>query len=91
MSTLLRTGALRAGSTAFFVGGGYLVGGGTGVAIAIAVAMILFFIVNPQHGARLARLFATHPAIEERVRRLKAMAARRGPARDGPSGARRAA
>jgi heat shock protein HtpX len=36
------------------------------------------FIVNPLHGASLARLFATHPATEERVRRLEAMAAARG-------------
>jgi heat shock protein HtpX len=45
------------------------------------------FIVNPLHGASLARLFATHPATAERVRRLEAMAAARGlDSRAGPSG-----
>jgi heat shock protein HtpX len=33
------------------------------------------FIVNPLSGAGLARMFSTHPPIEERVRRLRAMAA----------------
>lgn len=33
------------------------------------------FIVNPLQRARLARLFATHPATPERMRRLEAMAA----------------
>lgn len=32
------------------------------------------FIVNPLHGLKLARLFATHPPIEERIRRLEDMA-----------------
>jgi heat shock protein HtpX len=32
------------------------------------------FIVNPLKGASLARLFSTHPATEERVRRLEAQA-----------------
>jgi heat shock protein HtpX len=32
------------------------------------------FIVNPLRGARLARLFSTHPPTTERVRRLRAMA-----------------
>jgi Zn-dependent protease with chaperone function len=36
------------------------------------------FIINPLHAAGLARLFATHPATEERVRRPEAMAAARG-------------
>jgi heat shock protein HtpX len=57
------------------------------------------FIVNPLHGASLASLFATHPATEERVRRLEAMAAARGlggggpwdTAPRGPWGARRTA
>jgi heat shock protein HtpX len=31
------------------------------------------FIVNPLSGARLARMFSTHPPIEERVRRLRGM------------------
>lgn len=56
------------------------------------------FIVNPLRGASLATLFATHPATEERVRRLEAMAAARGlgwgdhgTAGVGPWGARRPA
>jgi len=32
------------------------------------------WIVNPLRGNWLARLFSTHPPIEERVRRLRAMA-----------------
>jgi heat shock protein HtpX len=32
------------------------------------------FIVNPLHGLRLDRMFATHPPMEERVARLEAMA-----------------
>ena len=44
------------------------------------------FIVNPLHGASLARLFATHPATAERVRRLEAMAAARGIGAGGPRG-----
>jgi heat shock protein HtpX len=36
------------------------------------------FVVNPLRGANLATLFATHPATEERLRRLEAMAAARG-------------
>ncbi len=31
------------------------------------------WIVNPLHGNRLANLFSTHPPVEERVRRLRAM------------------
>lgn len=45
------------------------------------------FIVNPLNGASLATLFATHPATEERVRRLDAMAAARGMGGGGPWGA----
>jgi heat shock protein HtpX len=45
------------------------------------------FIINPLRGASLANLFATHPATEERVRRLEAMAAARGIAGAGPWGA----
>lgn len=32
------------------------------------------FIVNPLHGGGLAKLFSTHPPVEERVKRLEAMA-----------------
>jgi len=32
------------------------------------------FIVNPLSGGGLSRLFSTHPPIEERIRRLEAMA-----------------
>ena len=33
------------------------------------------FIINPLHGGNLSNLFATHPSTEERIARLKAMAA----------------
>jgi heat shock protein HtpX len=32
------------------------------------------FIVNPLSGRFLANLFSTHPPVEERIRRLRAMA-----------------
>jgi heat shock protein HtpX len=31
------------------------------------------FIVNPLRGSTFARLFSTHPPLEERIRRLRAM------------------
>ena len=36
------------------------------------------FIVNPLHRGGMAGLFMTHPPIEERIRRLQAMAAEQG-------------
>jgi heat shock protein HtpX len=41
-------------------------------------AIAHLFIVNPLRGANLATLFASHPATEQRVRRIEAMAAARG-------------
>ena len=37
------------------------------------------FIVNPLRGDGMARLFSTHPPLEERVKRLEAMESNRGP------------
>ena len=36
-------------------------------------ASAALFIVNPLSGLRLDRMFATHPATEERIARLRAM------------------
>jgi heat shock protein HtpX len=36
------------------------------------------FIINPLHGGDFGSLFATHPSTEERIARLKAMAAQMG-------------
>jgi heat shock protein HtpX len=45
------------------------------------------FIINPLHGGGLAGLFATHPATEERIARLQAMAGGEAvPVRRGPWG-----
>jgi heat shock protein HtpX len=42
------------------------------------------FIINPLHGGGLGSLFATHPSVEQRVARLKAMANEMGQAQAGP-------
>ena len=42
------------------------------------------YIVNPLHGGAVASLFATHPPLEERVRRLRALVVA-DPARPGRS------
>jgi heat shock protein HtpX len=42
--------------------------------LAASPASAHLFIVNPLSGVSLAKLFSTHPPIEERVRRLRAMA-----------------
>jgi heat shock protein HtpX len=53
--------------------------GGLGVANAERnPATAHLFIINPLQASSLARLFATHPATAERVRRLEAMAGARG-------------
>lgn len=45
------------------------------------------FIINPLHGGGLSSLFASHPSTEERIARLKAMAADMGQApKPGPWG-----
>ena len=36
------------------------------------------YLVNPLSGRTFANLFSTHPPLEERIRRLEAMAADRG-------------
>jgi heat shock protein HtpX len=43
------------------------------------------FIVNPLNGLRMDRLFATHPATEDRIARLMAMTGGRGLAPERPS------
>jgi heat shock protein HtpX len=35
------------------------------------------FIVNPLKGGGITKLFSTHPPVEERINRLRAMAADR--------------
>jgi heat shock protein HtpX len=40
------------------------------------------FIINPLHGGNISNLFASHPSTEERIARLKAMAAEMGQAPD---------
>jgi len=42
------------------------------------------FIINPLHGGGLGSLFATHPSTEQRVARLKSMAAEMDQASQGP-------
>ena len=42
------------------------------------------FIINPLHGGGLGNLFATHPSTEQRVSRLRAMAAEMNQASGGP-------
>jgi len=44
------------------------------VSDATASSTAHMFIVNPLSGAGLANLFSTHPAMEERIARLEAMA-----------------
>ncbi|WP_347140085.1 zinc metalloprotease HtpX [Paracoccus sp. SSK6] len=43
------------------------------------------FIINPLNGLRMDRLFATHPATEDRIARLMAMTGNRGFAPERPS------
>jgi len=42
------------------------------------------FIVNPLHARSVDNLFSTHPSLENRIRRLQAMAGRDGAGRRGP-------
>jgi heat shock protein HtpX len=53
MTNLLRTGTLLAGLTALFMAVGYLIGGTTGMTIALAVAAAtnLFALERGSHGA----------------------------------------
>jgi heat shock protein HtpX len=48
------------------------------------------FIVNPLTGHRIDSLFATHPAVENRIRALEAIAAEMPAGRSRPSVAERA-
>ena len=47
--------------------------GAAAVPMAVAPAAEPLYIVNPLHGGGVASLFATHPPIAERVRRLRAL------------------
>jgi heat shock protein HtpX len=48
-------------------------------------AMAHMFIVNPLHGGGISSLFASHPSTEERIARLKAIAAEMGQVPSQPS------
>jgi hypothetical protein len=69
MNNRFRTGVLLAALTALFMAVGYAIGGSGGMlmALAIAAATNLFAYWHADHVMLLARLFATHPATEERV------------------------
>ena len=44
------------------------------ISIEASPATAHLFIVNPLHGRGFMKLFSTHPPVEERVKRLAAMA-----------------
>ena len=48
-------------------------------------ATVHLFIVNPLHGGGMAGLFSTHPSTEDRVARLRALAAQMGEASAAPA------